>query len=249
MGVMRSGKLGKLLISIVIHEQGKLVSPLLSDLASVDFSEWTEVRIILTINVPEEEQFLTPFTDLVIIRNVRPLGYGANHNQAFASWESDFFLVLNPDIRLGNFEIFSLASRMGARTLVCAPVVRSSRGSIEDSARRFPTSLGMLQRVLLKKHASEYVVQPGQKDIVFIDWLAGMFMLFRSSQYRKLQGFDTMFFMYLEDADICRRGHEMELKVEYHTQGSVVHDARRRSLKDRNHFFWHLRSLMRYLFL
>lgn len=249
MDVMRSGKLGKLLISIVIHEQGNLVAPLLSDLASVDFSEWTEVRIILTINVPEDEHFLSAFTDLEIIRNLRPLGYGANHNQAFASWESDFFLVLNPDIRLGNFEISSLAFRMDASTLVCAPLVCSSHGSIEDSARRFPTPLGILKRVLFKKHANEYTVATEQKDIFFVDWLAGMFMLFRSSQYRKVKGFDTRFFMYLEDADICRRGQQLELKVEYHTQDSVVHDARRRSLKDLNHFVWHLRSLMRYLFL
>ena len=131
------------------------------------------MRIILTINVPEEEQFLTPFTDLVIIRNVRPLGYSANHNQAFASWESDFFLVLNPDIRLGNFEIFSLASRMGARTLVCAPVVRSSRGSIEDSARRFPTSLGMLQRVLLKSMLASMSSSRDKKILFLLTGLRG----------------------------------------------------------------------------
>ena len=85
-------------LSIVSHEQGQLVASLLSDIQrelSGDF------EVLLTLNVPENEDFLNAEFSfpLKIIRNAQPKGFGANHNAAFVESEGQYFAVINPDIR------------------------------------------------------------------------------------------------------------------------------------------------------
>ena len=35
---------------------------------------------------------------LCTIQNIRPKGFGDNHNSAFSAYDSDFFFIVNPDI-------------------------------------------------------------------------------------------------------------------------------------------------------
>lgn len=86
-------------VSIVSHGQGTLVSSLLNDLARCGGVS----SVILTQNIPEIEiacpESLLP--RLRLIRNGRPMGFAANHNQAFRLCGTPLFAVINPDIRLG----------------------------------------------------------------------------------------------------------------------------------------------------
>jgi GT2 family glycosyltransferase len=81
------------------------------------------------------------------------------------------------------------------------------------------------------------------------DWLAGMFLVVNSISFRKLQGFDTDFFMYVEDCDLSMRARKAGMKIGDLEGFSVVHDARRASTKSFKHLRWHITSLLRYWFL
>ena len=89
-------------MSVVSHGHGEDIPHLLADMVAFGGKEIAEV--VLTLNVPEESlvdwiaQHDWPFT-LTLIRNDQPLGYGANHNQAFGRCRTPYFCVLNPDIR------------------------------------------------------------------------------------------------------------------------------------------------------
>ena len=86
-------------LSVVSHEQGKLVDKLLSDLNSIIWPQKTKVIVTVTLNCTEDYKFRKDYKFCCrIIRNLRPLGFGANHNQAFSQVDSDFFVVLNPDL-------------------------------------------------------------------------------------------------------------------------------------------------------
>jgi GT2 family glycosyltransferase len=74
-----------------------------------------------------------------------------------------------------------------------------------------------------------------------------MFVMFRREAFDAVRGFDERYFMYFEDADICRRLWSRGLKVLYVPAATVVHDARRRSHRDPQHLRWHLRSALRFL--
>lgn len=239
--------MASLALSIVSHGQGELVELLLNDLSVLDFSGFESVQILVTLNISEDESFLSKYLkEVIVIRNLRPLGYGANHNQAFASSEADFFIVLNPDIRISeSFSRYILACE-GDDWGCMAPLVLSPRGEVEDSARRYPTISRISRRLFLNKRGRDYLFDRSGAYVP-VDWVAGMFLIFRSDVYKALRGFDHRYFMYLEDADVCKRANEQGFRVILNTGFSVVHDARRNSLKSLTHLRWHLRSMFRFI--
>lgn len=238
-----------LAISIVSHGQGDLVKSLLADLRPLASSG--EVQVIVTLNFQEPEQFLTEAGyDITVIRNAHVKGFGANHNQAFANAHADFFAVLNPDVRLQP-EVFPrlLQACEDATIGVCAPAVVAPNGRLEDNARKFPTlarvARRMVSRSLRRPTLPDYSAERGFPQEV--DWVAGMFMLFRSAAFASVHGFDERYFMYLEDADICRRLWKRGWRVIISRESAVVHDARRATLHSFRHFKWHVTSLGKFL--
>ena len=236
-----------LVVSIVSHRQGNLIEPLLQDLSKADFSDFRDVTLIVTLNLPEDERFLLACVlKCRVIRNLRPQGFGANHNQAFACCDCDYFLVLNPDIRLSCFSFKDFFENKAFKYGVSAPMVVSSTGNIEDSVRRYPSVVRILNRVIFLKRGPDYTKEVD--NVIAVEWIAGMFMFFPRESFERVCGFDTEYFMYLEDADICRRLNQRGLPVLYDFNQKVVHDAQRSSSKMRQHLKWHLRSMVRFMF-
>ncbi|PMF29916.1 hypothetical protein BCV19_03120 [Vibrio splendidus] len=233
-------------ISIVSHGQGELIKELLSDLNKIDFTSFSSVKLILTLNIPENEDYISIYKSKVkVIRNSNPIGFGANNNQAFNCTDSDFFAVLNPDLRIDSkfsFEKLILIESQG----IIAPLVKNSLGKIEDSARKYPSFSNISRRVFFGDKRSDYCCEENQT--IEVDWVAGMFILFNSTTFGKLNGFNEVYFMYLEDADICRRFNNNGFRVIYTNTQSVVHDAQRKSLKSFSHLRWHISSMFKFLF-
>ena len=230
-------------LSIVSHGQGGLIANLLHDLLSFEMSD---VEIVLTINIPEPLDFLVPYSNLrlQVIENTVPLGFGANHNQAFQSSRGRFFCVVNPDIRLPNDSFKALPQFFDKRTGACAPLVTASDGEIQDSARRFPTFGRLFARAILRQREPDYLFE---RKPVSVDWLAGMFIAFRREAFEDVAGFNDRYFMYMEDADLGRRLRRRGWEVHLIPTIQVIHDAQRASRRDLRHLRWHLRSVIRYL--
>jgi len=230
--------------SIVSHGQAALIYPLLADMAKIPHICF---EVIITINVPEDDSMYKGFSfPIHIIRNTVPKGFGANHNAAFAESSSKFFAVLNPDIRIESLNFQELLSPfLNQKVAAVAPVVLSNEGNVEDSARRFPTLWRFVKRLLNRQRPPDYLVE---KVPYSVDWVAGMFIVFNSDAYRKVGGFDDRrFFMYLEDADICRRLHEIGYDVLINPSVNVTHNAQRASRRNLKHMRWHIVSAVRYL--
>ncbi len=231
-------------ISIVSHAQGYMVSELLKDLK---FCEEIEA-IVLTINVPEPEiNCPDELRDkLIIISNKYPLGFGSNHNQAFAKCKTKYFAVLNPDIRFSKNPFTKLINTLlTEKSSLIAPLVVNSAGGIEDSARYFPTPKRLLSKLLLGRDGRYQIDKYLPTNV---DFIAGMFMLFNSDKYEKLNGFDEKFFMYYEDVDICARFWNEGEKVTIDPSISVIHDAQRTSNRNLRYFSWHLSSMALYFY-
>lgn len=237
---------GALSISIVSHRQAALVHDLLSDIGRVCVP--APLEVILTVNVPETLPFSPkdyPF-DVVVLNNGSPRGFGANHNAAARRARGDFFCVLNPDIRFPENPFLPLLKviaddPVGAvSTLVVGP-----EGAVEDHARRFPRLATLLRKALLgTRH--DYPGLTGSAHSV--EWIAGMFMLFRSAVFRKIGGFDERYFLYYEDVDLCARLRAAGYDIRVVPAARLVHDARRESRRNVRHMAWHVISMLRYLF-
>jgi GT2 family glycosyltransferase len=206
------------------------------------------LSVLVTENVADE----TPLAldglhyPVGVLANPSPRGFGANHNAAFAHCATPAYCVANPDIRLQSdpFPALLEALASGGNAAVAGPLVRNPAGAVEDSARRFPTVASLGRKLLQRKPGPEYPVEGGPFPV---DWLGGMFMVFRSEAYREVGGFDERFFLYYEDVDICRRLRARGRSAMFHPGVSVIHDARRASRRDPRLMAVHAASALRYL--
>lgn len=90
----------KILISIVSHNQQVLCGRLLRSIDNFAQSNTHELIIVLTENTLTENDVKSERFPTYGISNLRPKGFGANHNAAFERFESDGFFIVNPDIIL-----------------------------------------------------------------------------------------------------------------------------------------------------
>lgn len=231
---------GMIAVSIISHGHGDMVLRLVKSLLS--FREVS--RILVTLNIPEILSF--PQNErIMLIQNASPKGFGANHNAAFEHCQQQFFCPMNPDIELVSNPFSKLTSAIDqSGAALVAPLVIAPDGRVEDSVRHFPT-VHSLARKVFGGADGRYPLVAGQANF-HPEWVAGMFMLFRGADFKRLGGFDERFFLYYEDVDICVRAWKLGMKITACPQVSVVHDARRDSHRSVRHLRWHLVSMARY---
>ena len=231
-------------ISVVSHLQMALVAKLLGDLEA--HCQGSNFELLLTLNL-EEDPLVDPtgFSyPIRVVRNPRPIGFGANHNRAFAQATGKYFCVLNPDIRITNNPFPALLSCLNdCAAGVVAPLVLSEYGAIEDSARRFPSPLTILKKLFRRSPGHDYVTQAAP---IAVDWVGGMFMLFSRDVFERLKGFDERYFLYYEDVDICARLELLGQRALICPLVSVVHHAQRASHRHFRYWRWHLTSMLRF---
>src|SRR5262245_9985444 len=153
-------------VSVVSHAQNALVNLLLPDLARHCAGT---VALVLTENVPDAEPLQVPAAlPAERIVNRSPKGFGANHNAAFARCRTELFCVANPDIRLPADPFPPLRGALAAqRAAVAGPLVRSEQGSVEDSARRYPTFGSLVRKALSRDLTLDYASDRGRLEV---DW-------------------------------------------------------------------------------
>jgi GT2 family glycosyltransferase len=231
-------------VSIVSHLQMNLIVDLLRDIQNHCGN--SSLEVILTLNLDEDFTFaLSDFSyPLKIIRNVAPMGFGANHNQAFAYANGKYFCVLNPDIRLNLNPFYKLVPFLEDSSVgIVAPLVLSATGGVEDSARYFPNPVKILCKIFGGCRGPDYVIKDAP---IYPEWVGGMFMLFSRSHFKKVAGFDQRYFLYYEDVDICGRLRLLGYKVVLDPGTKVVHHAQRSSHRNLRYLRWHLISMMRF---
>lgn len=231
-------------ISIVSHLQIGLVKLLLSDIE--DFCKGMSIEVLLTLNLAEffdlnAENYFFPVT---IHSNCCPLGFAENHNRAFSRASGKFFCVMNPDIRINNNPFLPLMDCLENSTVgVVAPLVLGADGIQDNNARFFPTPSIILCKAIGGCRSNDYEIK---KEVIFPDWVGGMFMLFLYDTFENVGGFNEKYFLYYEDVDICARLGLNKYKIALCPEAKVNHHAQRSSHRSMKYFRWHLTSMIRF---
>jgi len=221
-------------ISIVSHGQLALVLPLLEQLDR--HSRAVIDKVLLTLNIPEADVLAGRNWGFRVerIENASPKGFGANHNQAFERCGTEWFLVLNPDIRFDNDVLSPLLAQAATDAGLLTPRILEPGKTEPEPHRALLTPLEIVGR---KK--------PGYVRPTVPAWIPGLFMLFRSKAYLQVGGFDEKFFMYGEDFDICARTRLAGWKLQVGENLLARHDAQRESHRSRKYLYWHVTSLLK----
>ncbi|WP_045460500.1 glycosyltransferase family 2 protein [Vibrio hyugaensis] len=184
-------------------------------------------------------------------------GFGENNNIIFNYCKSnlglkdeDYFIVLNPDVDICKDSINKLIKEMRNNNIYLAAInlFRDKEMQVYDnSVRDFPNFVTFVKSFL--KLGNKTIIDKDKLiNLTQIDWAAGSFLAFKASHYENLSGFDTKFFMYCEDIDICYRSHLIGHSVTYFSDIKAIHLAQHNNRKlFSKHFLWHLKSAFRFL--
>ena len=221
-------------VSIVSHGQIRLIEPLLEQLDL--YSHESIAIVLLTINIPEPDGLGIERLRFPVrrIENAKPRGFGANHNQAFRHCETEWFLVLNPDIRVESDVLRPLLDLADVDTGVMTPRILEPGKTAPEAHRAMLTPL----EILMRRRVG--YVAPAEPV-----WIPGLFMLFRSRLFAIVEGFDRRFFMYAEDFDICARVRLAGWEIVVAPDLTALHDARRAARKSAKHFIWFVSSVLK----
>ncbi len=238
--------------SIVIYNEDPL---LLKKRLNVVFDAKLNLHIYLIDNSPyPTADYFNFHKKLTYIFNGANLGYGRGHNLILHEITSDYHLVLNPDVDFDPNILTDLVLQLqnDEHIGVITPKVYYPDGSLQYLCRKHPSFLDLANRLLTFSKSrtmnSEYRNLDLGNETFNPEFVHGCFMLFRTQIFKNLNGFDESFFLYLEDADICKRVWESGFKIQYHPKVSIVHQHRRASKKNIFLFFTHIRSSFRYFF-
>ncbi|OMD41510.1 glycosyltransferase family 2 protein [Paenibacillus odorifer] len=173
-------------------------------------------------NIPKNEEI---FTNLVLIQNQNNTGFAPAHNQAIAATDTDYVLVLNPDLTLAPDYVSRLIAHMEAN-----PQIGSATGKLLlKGDHRLVDSTGLRMnraRRAFDRGAGEPADQWTQSGPVFgVSGAAAMYSR-RMIDDISVDGefFDADFFAYKEDVDVAWRGQLFGWQGYYDAEAIGYHE-------------------------
>jgi GT2 family glycosyltransferase len=171
------------------------------------------------------------YPEALTIANAENAGFARGCNQGWRASRAPLVLFLNPDAEVTPGAVETLVRLLESRPAVGAagPRTRGSDGTIQVStgpdlaplaewrqrrlvrgvARRAASALAKAEAL----HAREH--EPA--------WVSGSCLIARRPALEAVDGFDERFFLYEEDADLCRRLREAGWRVVFTPEAEVRH--------------------------
>lgn len=243
-------------ISVVSHGHNDIIQNIA---CLTKLNKHKSINVIVLDNLRENSLLLyCKSNGITYLENQTCLGFGENNNKVFDYCErsfqlcdDDYFLVLNPDVDVTLETVLGLVNEAKIRKISFFTLnlfKDRSKETPDPCLRRFPQALdfvssyiGFGNRTIIDKALIEHETE--------VEWGAGSFLVFSTNLYRQLGGFDTKYFMYCEDIDICWRAKNIiDTGLLFFPQFEAIHFAQHANRKlISKHFLWHVKSALRYL--
>lgn len=221
-----------LTIIIVNYHSWDKLKPCLESL-----SEANQPDIILEIQVvdndpndPHMADFARHYPQVNFVKNIGNHGFAHGCNTGALHATASVLLFLNPDTRVPKQGLKAMLERFASlpQHSILASDKKKPNGKSERIQRFFPrlfvqTGLGKaINRLFHKKQLAETFSK--EQDIVYPDWVSGSVVMISRSTFARLNGWDTQFWMYSEDADLCKRASLLGGKIALAQQLIIEHD-------------------------
>lgn len=176
-------------------------------------------------------------------------GYGHANNQIFKFVQSEYHLVMNPDVGLKRDALVESVRFMdGAQDAVLlTPQVVGAKGEVKHVSKTYPDCFTLFLRYLnipwLRKFFSGRLSRYSlgcisESKVHEVEVAGGCFMFLRTESFLSIGGFDKRFFMYFEDFDLSLRVKKMG-RIYYVSNVKISHeggDVGRKNIKHHIYF-------------
>lgn len=193
---------------------------------------YEDLEVIVVDNDRQEPPLLPPGTRL--IQNPENVGLARAWNRGIAASTGELIVLINPDALVKN-DFFGLVEAFFAENPsvgVAGPRILDDDGTLQLSARKEINLLSglfgrtsLLTRLFPKSSLvkNEFPVVTELSRPARADWVSGACMVVRRRVLEEIGPVDERYFMYFEDADLCRTAREAGWLVYYLPQVEVTH--------------------------
>ena len=191
------------------------------------------------------------YQDVEYIKNEKNLGFGGGHNVVMDKLNSRFHAIVNPDIILETDAFGVIKDFMKDESIgMCVPKLCDDKGELLAVYRRELTVWDMGIRMFLKRGFKKRQAYHTMQDMDYtkpfdVPFAQGSFLVIRTELFKELKGFDEDYFLYVEDADLCKRVNQVS-RLCYCPDAVVVHKWERGSHKNKKLLKLHIQSIVTY---
>ena len=191
-------------------------------------------RIVVVDNASADDATAT-ISDLpvTVVAEESNRGFAHGCNRGWRLGSAPYVLFLNPDCEIHAAAIAALVAVLegNEKAGIVGPRILDHSGSVARSQFRFPRVLSTFSEALYLHRL--WRTSPWASETVFelasyerpheAEWLSGACLLVRRELLECVGGFDETFFMYSEDAELCRAARSCGYSVHFEPTASVVH--------------------------
>lgn len=236
-------------IKTAISSMEKYVSPKLKKkIYIVD----NGVAVSPSLEVEEFRKYIKTVEDVSYIDTGSNLGFGRGHNQILDIIDSEYHAIVNPDILFCEDAFSKIITWMDENDEVgmVIPDIRDELGKRQLVYREELTVFDMFIRFFCKNLFPNRIRKNTLQDKDYskpfqVPFGQGSFLVVRSTLFKQIGGFDDNFFMYVEDADLCKRINQVS-KLMYFPGAKVIHKWEQGSHGNKILFKYHLNSMKYY---
>jgi len=214
---------------IVNYRAAALVRLAVEALRPVVADGLAEVTVVDNAGGEDELDALRALPNCTLIANGENLGFGRACNQGIERSQAEFVWLLNPDAEVDAATINAVLAAMDAhpRLGAASPPLVDGTGKPQRAGQSDPSPSNYWRHYsLVSDFRNPPLPRPGQ-----VDWLCGASLCLRRTALLSLGGaaFDPSFFLYFEDADLCRRLRRADWGVELIDCAPARHRAQQSS--------------------
>jgi GT2 family glycosyltransferase len=192
-------------------------------------------------NLDAASRIATIFPWVRVIERSTNEGFATGVNLGVRETHAPFVLLLNPDCVVEEQEIGRLVAFAQQRpdAAIVGPRILNADHTVQGSARRFPgltTAFAGRSSWLTRRFPNNPLSRhnlpalDAQETPLDVDWVSGACMLVRRDALKQVGGMDERFFLYWEDADLCRRLTDVGWQIVYFPSATIVHAGGRSSI-------------------
>jgi GT2 family glycosyltransferase len=189
---------------------------LLAGLASLQHDAALPIETVVVDNASTDgsaEAVRAAHPAVRVIANPDNLGFARACNQGALASSAPLLLFLNPDASLAPGALPALARLFDERPRlgIAGPLTRGANGEIQVSTgpdlslRAEWRQRRLVKGVVRRDPQALAAAEAGHAREHEADWVSGACLLARRETFQAVGGFDARFFLYEEDADLCRR--------------------------------------------
>lgn len=225
-------------VVIVDYFKAEAVVKLIDQIKKQELDCSVELCVIDNSMDNANHEILKSIEGIRLIRSASNLGYTQACNFGMRQLRSKYIAFINPDVEIKEPHVLGhllLELKGDSQKGIVGPRQINPDGRVEQTARGYPTFLGILSkrlpflRTILQRSYEDYMVSYDSNKSQFVDWIQSSFIVMDLNDFKSIGGFDERYFLFMADVAVSKSLASIDKKTYYCSAVNVYPDGKRAS--------------------